>query len=149
MPFESMKRHKCFADLLVRAVLIRNWKAAANLREKSINLSFCQGLKIISYIFISLSFYFVKILKLSSCILITILKVHFKRTNRLKSGKEPSPLPLDYGWAAVIENEWNNLAERGIINRDTTLPGILQWSGEYSGVFSKWYSNENKKCQKP
>ena len=97
--------------------------------KKFIYLLFCQGLKIKSYIFFGSSLCFIGILIVSSCVLITscvyisisgavisrILQLSCLFPDYEKSAQESAQESV----LTRIENGWNNLAERGIINRDT------------------------------
>ena len=101
------------------------------LEKKFIYLLFCQGLKIISYIYFGSSLCFIGILIVSSCVLITscvfisisgaaisrILQLSCLFPDYEKSAQESAQESV----LTRIENGWNNLAERGIINRDTVL----------------------------
>ena len=99
------------------------------LEKKFIYLLFCQGLKIISYIYFGSSLCFIGILIVSSCVFISISGAAISRI------LQRSCLFPDYEKSAQesaqesvltrIENGWNNLAERGIINRDTVLLLII------------------------
>lgn len=101
------------------------------LEKKFIYLLFCQGLKIISCIFFGSSLCFIGILIVSSCVLITSC-VYISISGAVISRiLQRSCLFPDYEKSAQesvltrIENGWNNLAERGIINRDTVLLLII------------------------
>lgn len=101
------------------------------LEKKFIYLLFCQGLKIKSYIFFGSSLCFIGILIVSSCVLITSC-VYISISGAVISRiLQRSCLFPDYEKSAqesaltLIENGWNNLAERGIINRDTVLLLII------------------------
>ena len=97
------------------------------MKKRFIYLLFCQGLKIISCIFFGSSLCFIGILIVSSCVLITscvFISISGAVISRIL---QRSCLFPDYEKSAqestltLIENGWNNLAERGIINRDTVL----------------------------
>ncbi len=97
------------------------------MKKRFIYLLFCQGLKIISYIFFGSSLCFIGILIVSSCVLITSCLFISISGAAISLILQRSCLFPDYEKSAqestltLIENGWNNLAERGIINRDTVL----------------------------
>lgn len=101
------------------------------LEKKFIYLLFCQGLKIISCIFFGSSLCFIGILIVSSCVLITscvfisisgaVISRILQRSCLFPDYEKSAQESAQESTLTHIENGWNNLAERGIINRDTVL----------------------------
>ena len=101
------------------------------LEKKFIYLLFCQGLKIISCIFFGSSLCFIVILIVSSCVLITsclfisisgaVISRILQRSCLFPDYEKSAQESAQESTLTHIENGWNNLAERGIINRDTVL----------------------------